>query len=365
MMTDEKAQPPAPIVSLADDGYVPEPAAMAARLHHLTESTNPKADYYGNGGAVAMFEQAIAAHLGKERAVMFPTGTLANLLAINRLTAGCGRRIIVHRQSHFFNDSGDNLALLGGFTMVPLEGEAAGFSAEQVATEIARAEDARVASAIGAIAVESPSRRLHDQRFRLSDIEAIATIAAEYDIPLFLDGARMLIECAYTGQRPVDMAAPFTLVYMSLYKYLGAPFGCILAGPAALLDEIFHERRRYGGSLYQMRPAAMLAQDRLESFADIWAELLPVSEAVIEALAAHEAIRIERIAEGTNIVLVSLRDRTIDADRLKAAAATQHLKLPPPIDNRLALKINETWRSLEPQELAERVATAMLDAALD
>jgi len=58
------------------------------------------------------------------------------------------------------------------------------------------------------------------------------------------------------------------VVYLSFHKYLHAPFGCVIAGPTALFEGLHHRRRRFGGSLYQMWPAAVLA-------ADSWMPLKP------------------------------------------------------------------------------------------
>ena len=347
-------------VSLADDGDIAEPVAMAERLLAATRKYDVRADYYGNGGAVAECEAAIAAHLGKERAVMFPTGTLANLIAMHCLTRGRGRRVIVHRLSHLFNDAGDNLAALGGFTMLPLDDGSGGFTAAQVEAEISRTANARVASGIGCIAVESPVRRMYGRRFDPKDRQAVCDLAARHGIPLFLDGARMLIECAYSGERPRDMAGAFDLVYLSLYKYMGAPFGCILAGPAALLDEIYHERRRHGGSLYQMWPAAVLAKESLNGFGSMWAETIDASETVINRLNAVPSLHVERVPNGTNIFLLSVPGQTLDGPALKAAGLQRGLKLPDPAGNRLPVKVNESWLNIEPELLVERICAVLI-----
>lgn len=352
-----------PLISLADDGYVPEPSAMAERLLDATKNTQVKADYYGNGGAVTEFEQTIAQHLGKESAVMFPTGTLANLIAMKRLTGGRGRRIIVHRQSHLFNDSGDNLSQLGGFTMLPLDNGSGGFDAIQVQEEIERTATARVASDIGCIAVESPNRRLFGRRFGQDDLTAVCDMAAGQKIPLFLDGARMLIESVYSGQQPSEMAARFDLVYMSLYKYLGAPFGCILAGRHALLEEIFHDRRRYGGGLYQMWPAAVLAGTVLPRVAKVWSEIIPHSEMVIAQLNREPCLKVERVPDGTNIFLLSQLGKTMHVSRIKDNAARLDLTMPEPVGNRLPVKINETWLNTGADDLAQRICHCLDDSS--
>jgi len=74
------------LINMADDSHVPPPPEMSALLADLSKEA--KADYYGQGGAVEAFETQVARFLGKERAVMFPTGTLGNQLTLQRLTGG-------------------------------------------------------------------------------------------------------------------------------------------------------------------------------------------------------------------------------------------------------------------------------------
>lgn len=342
-------------INMADDSHILPPPEMSALLAELSKEAD--ADYYGQGGAVEAFETQVAQFLGKERAVMFPTGTLGNALTLQRLTGGAPARVIVHRQSHLFNDAGDNLSQLSGLTMVPLEGDGAGYSSAQLKAEISRTNSARVGARIGAVTVESPSRRLHGRRFgrELSDVLEVARAEG---LPLFLDGARMLIECAWTGQTPSEMAAPFDAVYMSLYKYLKAPFGCVVAGPAALFQGIHHDRRRFGGSLYQMWPAAVLAADALPRQADLWASARAVGDSCIPYLKAS-ARPVTTFDDGTNVLMFDCRS---SAATLKAAGDAVGLKFLPPSGGCLSVKINETWIGHDPQKIADRLIGA-LDAA--
>ena len=58
-----------------------------------------------------------------------------------------------------------------------------------------------------------------------------------------------------TGVPVGAYGALFDTVYVSLCKYLGAPFGAVLAGSRAFVDGLYHERRMFGGSL----PGAWMA----------------------------------------------------------------------------------------------------------
>lgn len=360
-------------VSLADDADLPTPAETAARLAALTAGGGVSRDYYGTGGAVEAFEEKIAAYLGKERAVLFPTGTLANLVGLRRLVAGMagpgigGVRLIVHRDSHLFNDMGDNLSLLAGLTMVPLASVDAGFAAAEVAAEVARAADARVAARIGAVAVESPSRRLQGRRFGAARMAEVTALARGRGIGTFLDGARMMIECAWSGDGAAAMAAPFDLVYLSLYKYLDAPFGCVLAGDAALFDGIHHDRRRFGGSLWEMWPAAVLAGASLDRQVGDWASARAHAEQVFARLEAR-GIAVHPWPDGTNVVPVALpAGRGGDAYEaaLMRAGQARGLKLPPVVGGMLPVKINAGWLRRDPLALADALAAVGGEAARD
>jgi threonine aldolase len=304
---------------------------------------------------VTALEAAFATLLGKERAIMVPTGTLANLMGARLMAEGRpGPRLIVHRDSHLFNDAGDNLTFSAGVTMVPLVSEGASFSAAQVAAEIARARSARVRASIAGIVIETPSRRLDARRFDPAERDAVAALARSEGIALYLDGARLFIEAQWAGQSPAEIAAPFDYIYVSLYKYLGAPFGSVLAGPAAKLEGQFHERRRLGGGLYQMWPAALLALDALPRQAERWRRARVAGTAVLAAFEAA-GIPVRRFADGSNAVRIAAGRAAATAEAVRTQTAASRLKLPVAQGGELLVKINETWDADTPDAIARRL----------
>jgi threonine aldolase len=93
-------------------------------------------------------------------------------------------------------------------------------------------------------------------------------------------------------------------VYVSLWKYLNAASGAILAGPRALLDGLYHERRMFGGSLPHAWPCAAVALHFLDGFAERFAEAVAMSERLLAALALHRRVTIERGAGATNVTVI-------------------------------------------------------------
>jgi threonine aldolase len=240
--------PMAPLVQFRSDGLSLSPAEYAAVLAKVAEQRGIAQDEYSLGGVVAELESRMAALLGKEAAVFMPSGTLANHLAL-RLLARNGRRVLVQQESHLYNDEGDCAQQLSGLTLVPLAAGRAGFTFAEAKTAIASPADARVAIPIGAISIETPVRRCNGETFDFGDMRRIAEYARDRGIGLHLDGARLLIESAYSGIAPAEYAGMFDTVYVSLYKYLNAAAGAILAGPHDLLDGLYHQRRMFGGGL--------------------------------------------------------------------------------------------------------------------
>ena len=79
----------------------------------------------------------------------------------------------------------------------------------------------------------------------------ITSVAREHGVGTHLDGARLYMMAAATGTPAAEYAALFDTVYVSLYKYFGAPFGGLLAGTAEFCEGLFHARRMFGGGLSQ------------------------------------------------------------------------------------------------------------------
>src|SRR5438309_8222571 len=222
------------IVQFRSDGLGLSPQAYSRLLAHIAEERGIAADDYSRDGVVAELEARMAALLGKEAAVFMPTGTLANHLAL-RLLARTGRRVLVQRESHLYNDEGDCAQQLSGLVLVPIADGRATFTLTEAAAEIAGPPEARVAIPVGAISIETPVRRMAGEAFDFAELCRIAGFAREHGIGLHLDGARLLIESVYTGIAPAEYAALFDTVYVSLYKYLNAAAGAMLAGPRRLL----------------------------------------------------------------------------------------------------------------------------------
>jgi threonine aldolase len=300
-------------VHFRSDGLALSPADYARLLAHLAKGSGIEADEFSCGGVVAELEQRMAAMLGTETAIFLPSGTLANNLAL-RLLAQRGRRVLVQRESHIYNDTGDGAQELVGLSLIPLAPERASFTLEEAVAEVERAEAGRVRAPVGVISIESPVRRCAGEVFDFTEMQRIAGFARGRGIGLHLDGARLFLASPYTGVAPQTYAALFDTVYVSLYKYFNAAGGAVLAGPQRLLANLYHQRRMFGGSLRQAWPYAAVALHYLDGFEERFGRAVAAADALFAALRGQRCCEIWRSPAGTNVA--RLRVGAGDAARL-------------------------------------------------
>jgi len=351
------AASPDHVVLLWGDGVGLSPRAYATLLADIAQRVEIAEDDYLLGGEIERFERRWAELLGKERAVFMPSGTLANQLALRAL-AGEKRRVIVPETSHIYNDTGDASQTLSGLTLMPLAPGKATFTRDEVEAVLTRTDSGRVKTEVGAIAVESPVRRLRGQLFEWEEMERLSGFGRERGIGLHLDGARLFIASAYTGISPAQYAALFDTVYVSLWKYFNSGIGAILAGPRSLLDGMFHLRRMFGGNLAVGWPAAVIATHYMDGFLDRLRTAVRISEDFYAAIGRHPSFSVERVPGGTNRAQVTVK--TGDPDRFRRRLAERGVLLPDGDAGRFTLAVNETWARSAAADLAHAFEESMV-----
>ncbi|MFD8687788.1 threonine aldolase family protein [Streptomyces sp. NPDC059651] len=224
-------------------------AALTAGAATVTDPDRP-ADIYGDG-VVTELEQRIAGLLGTEAAAFFPTGTMAQQVALRCWAGRTGNATVaLHPLAHPEVHERDALASVSGLrTVHPTS-----------APRLPTADEIRdFAEPFGTLMLELP---LRDAGFVLptwEELEAVVAAARERDAVVHFDGAR-LWECASRfGRELPEIAALADSVYVSFYKTLGGISGAALAGSASLIEEARTWRHRYGGQLFQQFPAALAA----------------------------------------------------------------------------------------------------------
>jgi len=293
------------LVQLSGDTLPRNPMAEPARLQALLDKHAKPVDGYLLGGAVAELEAKFSALLGKEDTVFMPTGTLANHLAL-RLLCGEAKHALVQQESHVYRDESNAVTTLSGINLVPLAPGRAAPSLDEVGAAIERAELGPYPIKVGAIALESPVRRAQGATLSPALVADIARLARAKNIRLHLDGARLLLMSGIPGFSVQPYCAHFDTVYVSLYKYLGAPFGGVLSGPKPLMAKARELRHLFGGTIYHGWQAALPALDALDGVEARFAKVRAAGDSLLAALERTSGFKVQRVDNGSNLVVLEM-----------------------------------------------------------
>ncbi|WP_141206308.1 threonine aldolase family protein [Streptomyces griseorubiginosus] len=233
-------------------------------------------DLYGNG-VVEALEEKVAALLGKEAAAFFPTGTMAQQVALRCWAGRTGNpTVALHALAHPEVYERDAFREVSGLRPVQVTSEPRMPSADEVRD---------FPEPFGALMLELP---LRDAGYLLPTWEELTELVAaarERDAVVHFDGARLWDTTVHFG-RPLDEIADLAdSVYVSFYKSLQAFGGAALAGPKTLVEEAKTWRHRYGGAVFQQFPTVLSALAGLER------ELPRLPEYVTHARVVAAALR--------------------------------------------------------------------------
>lgn len=297
-------------VWLVGDSAPPDPLAMAAQLQALVPSSPAVRDSYLKGGAVEALERAFATLLGKEDCAFFASGTLANHVAV-RVLCDERQRALVQHESHLYRDESDAAQRLSGINLLPLAAGRAAPTLAEVRAAFEASEAGPYPLKIGAVSLESPVRRADGEMIPLSLLGEIAALSRAHGARLHLDGARLLL-----APPSFDLAACtrlFDTVYVSLYKYLDAPFGAVLAGSREDIAKARDLRHVFGGAIYQGWMPALLSHAALPGFRRDIALAHERARQLVAALEAGGKVRERSSPHASNIAWLELEKGLADA----------------------------------------------------
>ena len=210
-------------------------------------------DVFGEDPTVNALQEKVAVLLGKEKALLVPSGTMANQLSIKAHTQP-GDEVILEASAHPFNFEGGAGAALSGVQFFCLPGQRGILEASQVEEAVRPLDHHFPVSRL--VCLENTHNRGGGSIYPLKKIAAISHLARAKGLVVHLDGARLWNASIATGIEPREYAQWADSVSVCLSKGLGAPVGSLVAGAGAFIDRVHRFRKMFGGG---MRQAGILA----------------------------------------------------------------------------------------------------------
>ncbi|HUR64769.1 MAG TPA: aminotransferase class I/II-fold pyridoxal phosphate-dependent enzyme [Chitinophagaceae bacterium] len=341
----EKDRSPADenVIKFFYDGEDYSPGMYINELQKINSKKPIEGDSYGSGGVVAAMEKKFEEITGKEKAIMMPTGTMSNQLAIAVLS-GENTKVFVQDTSHVYRDEADAAQSVHEKRLMPLAMGETYFTAAQLKEAIESLRRLEVfASGVGVVSIENPVRRNQGKMVPLEEIKRISDYCRSNNIKLHLDGARLHIASAWSGVSIKEYSSYFDTVYISLYKYLGAAAGAVLCGDKPMIEKMPHLVKIHGGTLYNFWPGAAMVMSKLDGIESILKNVRQRSVEVFAGLNQIPGVKIMAIEGGTNIYDVEFGTDINTKQLQERLNKNFNIRIPGTNDkNRTRFTVNET-----------------------
>lgn len=269
-------------------------------------------DVHGDDPTVRRLERKAADVLGKEEALFFPSGTMANLAAL-MAHATPGGEVYLGAHSHIYFYESGGLARIAGL-LPQLFDDAGGMPGPESIRSRLRPPNIHFPPP-ALLCLENTHNRAGGTVATAADTSAAAAVAREAGLPVHMDGARLFNAAAALGVEARDLAEPVDSVMVALTKALSAPIGSLLAGNAPFIAIARRMRKLLGGGMRQVGVIAAAGLEALQTSSQSLKEQHEVAAALAEGLAAMGGIELDLDTVQTNIVLFRLAAETgVDAE---------------------------------------------------
>jgi threonine aldolase len=265
-------------------------------------------------------ERLTAEILGKEAAILMPSGTMTNQVGV-RLHCKPGDEFLCEAGCHIYNYEQGAFAQLSGVVARTVEGQGGVLNVDQLRGLVRPENDHLVRTRL--VCLENTHNRGAGKIQPYENVIAICAWAHEAGLKTHLDGARLWNATAATGIAEAEWSRHFDTVSVCFSKGLGAPVGSALAGPKELMKEARRHRKLFGGGMRQVGVLAAGALYALEHNRPRLREDHAHAQILAEAVRAAEGLSLWPDSVETNIVIFRVEPRLGSAAQFVAELKTQ------------------------------------------
>ena len=271
-------------------------------------------DVYKEDPTVNLLEERLAKMFGKEKALFFPTGSMANQAAI-KLHTQPSEQLICDKWAHVYNYEGGGASFNSGVSCRLIDGHRGMITAAQV-EEAINPPDFYHSPLTSVVCLENTTNKGGGACYDFEEIKRIRKVCDEHQLGLHLDGARLFNALVAKNESAQQYGEVFDTISICLSKGLGAPLGSVLIGDEQIMKNAMRVRKVLGGGMRQIGFMAAAGLYALENHIERLAEDQSRAQELGTILAKQAYVKEVEPIE-TNIVIFYLTEEINESDFLE------------------------------------------------
>jgi threonine aldolase len=284
-------------------------------------------DVYGEDPTVRQLEERAAELLGKQAALLVPSGTMANLVS---LLAHCprGTKVLVGDETDIYVYEAGGAAVCGGLMYEPIRTQPDGrLELKDLAAAFPSDPSDPQYALPALLCLENPHNRCGGKVLPLSYLAEVQHFARERGIPVHMDGARLFNAAVALKKPAAELARYADSLQFCLSKGLSAPIGSMVVGSQEFIRKAYRLRKMLGGGMRQAGIIAAAGLVSLERMVNRLEEDHRNAQRLAEGLRKLPGLEVVDRHIETNIVFFRVVDSRFTLERFVEALGRRGVRV--------------------------------------
>ena len=281
-------------------------------------------DVFQGDPTVNKLQDLAAQRMGKEAALLVPSGTMANLASI--LThCGRGAEVILGNRAHTYKYEKGGISAYGGIhsTQIPNQDDGT-MQLEDIRAAIRGIDDHFPVTKL--ICLENTHNVCSGAPLSVKYTKEVANLARAHNIKLHIDGARIFNAAVAQGVEVQELVEDADSMSFCMSKGLAAPVGSIICGSKDFIDQARGIRKGLGGGMRQAGIIAAAGIVALETMVDRLQEDHTNARLLADGIADLSGIVLDPETIKTNIIYFDLDDAAMESANFLTVLAAKGIQ---------------------------------------
>jgi len=281
-------------------------------------------DVFQDDPTANRLQDLAAQRMGKEAALLVPSGTMANLVSI--LThCGRGAEVILGNRAHTYKYEKGGISAYGSIhsTQIPNQDDGT-MQLEDIRDAIRGIDDHFPVTKL--IGLENTHNVCGGAPISVAYTKEVADLARSHNIKIHIDGARIFNAAVALGVEVQELVEDADSMSFCLSKGLAAPVGSVICGSKDFIDQARGIRKGLGGGMRQAGIIAAAGIVALETMVDRLQEDHINARLLADGIADLPDIVLDPESIKTNIIYFDMDDNAVESADFLAALSTKGIQ---------------------------------------